>query len=61
MLVFMRVAKESSHNRVIIDSDNLTRLNRFATIKPSMTMKGRAYMSGKVIPRFRLLTRRFAV
>lgn len=51
MTVFMHVAKESVHNRIIIDLDDLTRLDQFAIIKPSMTMKGMAAcFFGKVRP-----------
>lgn len=39
MLVFMRIVKVSVHNRVIIGSMILTRLNRFAIIEPLMRMK----------------------
>ena len=39
MLAFMRFVKALVHNRVIIGSEMLTRLNRFAIIEPSMRIK----------------------
>ena len=51
MTVFMHVAKESVHNRIIIGSDDLTRLDRFAIIEPLMTMEEMAVcFFGKVRP-----------
>lgn len=47
----MHIAKESVHNRVIIGSDDLIRLDQFAIIEPSMTMEKMAVcFFGKVRP-----------